>query len=780
MRQFDNQDATFENLKESELSDDDTIWHVSPFRSAHDPKKQLEVTTIRFPADKFLEEALTKPVTTPSPPPVVRPLVFMPGQLPRNPKSSTEESSTQSTLDRSLGSLVTLATLTENDMKEMDSSAYDDKGTMHKKKMKAMRDMVMKFINVTKPKDDFRTIIVRPFQNSIGANGRLTVKPETQSSTETPPTATTELSPLTATAVWMSNMTDDKKEEDSMGQEKPATPHEKKMEAMRDMMMKFVNSTVEEGHAEPETSHDEDLDDPEPEFQPEAPKNPDPFKSFMDIFKTNPLTFVSTEATPSDDPTDEPVEEEEVTTGSKSDKLTFFQKLFGIQNRHSGGPQIRFKTLHPHNTTPTNIIPPHRNINTTPLPVITDKDFTILTDKWFSHGANALTTTLRPNHLKSHSFPARPPGGPTRMQKKKPKSLKEDSRVILIKPAGPTTPSPFESLMILPKENLNMTMEILGEVSPETIMIVPENASMTMEIMDEVKDREILPPTQQEAEQSQVFMTATESPMYEYYDEEDGSGSGDYYEYYEEDEEYEDVGQQMAFQSETATVRPMFSKSLPKAQDQNSVDDYYDYSDEDTFNQSPQLTSVKDIPNGWSLMRPDLANVWQPLSRVEPEHNAGPGDPRVLYQDQQRQQQTMVDPSRRATSYSLTDGSLNVIDHNGASSQVVDLYPETLYPSGRPPSALYPEGPSLYPSGPPSNALFLPEETPTNNDVVQLTPLPVRSSSGDFSDPRVRHVDPSQLLVYYPLSGRPFLSFPPSKEFSSIVKKRQTAENGHQ
>ena len=53
------------------------------------------------------------------------------------------------------------------------------------------------------------------------------------------------------------------------------------------------------------------------------------------------LTFVSTEATPSDDPTDEPVEEEEVTTGSKSDKLSFFQKLFGIQNRHSGSGSSR-------------------------------------------------------------------------------------------------------------------------------------------------------------------------------------------------------------------------------------------------------------------------------------------------------------------------------------------------------------------------------------------------------------------------------------------------------
>ena len=49
--------------------------------------------------------------------------------------------------------------------------------------------------------------------------------------------------------------------------------------------------------------------------------------------------------------------------------------------------------------------------------------------------------------------------------------------------------------MILPKENLNMTMEILGEVSvgADTMIKLPENASMTMQILDEVKDNEKIP-----------------------------------------------------------------------------------------------------------------------------------------------------------------------------------------------------------------------------------------------------------------------------------------------
>ena len=49
--------------------------------------------------------------------------------------------------------------------------------------------------------------------------------------------------------------------------------------------------------------------------------------------------------------------------------------------------------------------------------------------------------------------------------------------------------------MILPKENLNMTMEILGEVSvgADTMIKLPENASMTMQILDEVKDNERIP-----------------------------------------------------------------------------------------------------------------------------------------------------------------------------------------------------------------------------------------------------------------------------------------------
>ena len=49
--------------------------------------------------------------------------------------------------------------------------------------------------------------------------------------------------------------------------------------------------------------------------------------------------------------------------------------------------------------------------------------------------------------------------------------------------------------MILPKENLNMTMEILGEVSvgADTMIKLPENASMTVQILDEVKDNERVP-----------------------------------------------------------------------------------------------------------------------------------------------------------------------------------------------------------------------------------------------------------------------------------------------
>ena len=83
---------------------------------------------------------------------------------------------------------------------------------------------------------NFRTIIVRPFGKTVvtGVNGRLTVSPEeldlvhptttnpTTTTTTNPTTTTTTttttittttpatLSPPTATAVWMSHMTDEK------------------------------------------------------------------------------------------------------------------------------------------------------------------------------------------------------------------------------------------------------------------------------------------------------------------------------------------------------------------------------------------------------------------------------------------------------------------------------------------------------------------------------------------------------------------------------------------
>merc|ERR1719471_945556 len=117
------------------------------------------------------------------------------------------------------------------------------------------------------------------------------------------------------------------------------------------------------------------------------------------------------------------------------------------------------------------------------------------------------------------------------------------------------------------------------------------------------------------------------------YEYEEDDSSGDYYEdemsgeeeYYYDDEEsgedYIDNGLR-----ETATVRPMFSKSMPKRPQTGVIthhvmmpmqilgshqpagnanaNEYEDYeeSEQDTFSQSPE---------GWTIMRPDLANVWQ-------------------------------------------------------------------------------------------------------------------------------------------------------------------------
>ena len=75
--------------------------------------------------------------------------------------------------------------------------------------------------------------------------------------------------------------------------------------------------------------------------------------------------------------------------GFSGDRLTFFQKLFGLQQRHRGGPRhsaLRSNpTLKPHDVTPTNLTPPPQhfrptkkpNTNTNPsLPILTDNDFT--------------------------------------------------------------------------------------------------------------------------------------------------------------------------------------------------------------------------------------------------------------------------------------------------------------------------------------------------------------------------------------------------------------------
>ena len=76
-------------------------------------------------------------------------------------------------------------------------------------------------------------------------------------------------------------------------------------------------------------------------------------------------------------------------SGFSGDRLTFFQKLFGLQQRHRGGPRhaaLRSNpTLKPHDVTPTNLTPPQQhfrptkkpNTNTNPtLPILTDNDFT--------------------------------------------------------------------------------------------------------------------------------------------------------------------------------------------------------------------------------------------------------------------------------------------------------------------------------------------------------------------------------------------------------------------
>ena len=63
-------------------------------------------------------------------------------------------------------------------------------------------------------------------------------------------------------------------------------------------------------------------------------------------------------------------------------------------------------------------------------------------------------------------------------------------------------------------------------------------------------------------------------------------------------------------------------------------------------------------------------------------------------------------------------------------------------------------------------------------NLIQLKSLPGLgrpASRPRQTKAKTHQIDPKKLLVYYPLSGKPFLSFPPTKEFSSIVRKRQTA-----
>ena len=48
----------------------------------------------------------------------------------------------------------------------------------------------------------------------------------------------------------------------------------------------------------------------------------------------------------------------------------------------------------------------------------------------------------------------------------------------------------------------------------------------------------------------------------------------------------------------------------------------------------------------------------------------------------------------------------------------------------------------------------------------------IKSSNDEKDAKSVTKIDPKHLLVYYPLSGKPFLSFPPSKSFSTIGKRQ--------
>ena len=100
------------------------------------------LTTTTTPAPRF-RETVTQGQQ--------RPLVFLPAQLPRVPKAK-KTTTTTPTPDRALGSLVTLATLTDSDMEE----GVPKESQSEEIKQKKLHAMMMKFIKTNGPKEDFR------------------------------------------------------------------------------------------------------------------------------------------------------------------------------------------------------------------------------------------------------------------------------------------------------------------------------------------------------------------------------------------------------------------------------------------------------------------------------------------------------------------------------------------------------------------------------------------------------------------------------------------------
>ena len=60
----------------------------------------------------------------------------------------------------------------------------------------------------------------------------------------------------------------------------------------------------------------------------------------------------------------------------------------------------------------------------------------------------------------------------------------------------------------------------------------------------------------------------------------------------------------------------------------------------------------------------------------------------------------------------------------------------------------------------------------SNNKPSHQPELNKLRSTNNWSNKRVSRIDPDKLMIYYPLSGKPFLSFPPSKSFSTIAKRQ--------